>query len=230
MSRTPDRIPPVLLLGASGATGTIVAQELRQRSRAVIAAVRPGSKTAAGVPTEVVAGLYAPVLRALIDRYRTSEGLLVACVVGQRRRTRSPWSGLLSPPDLLTATMRSLVAAARPGMRIVAVSAHGVGDSWMRAGPVFRWLVRHSKLSIAFGDANGMEQALARSSIPFSIIRPVLLTNGRAREWESFAGSCGSFASVARSAVADAVIAKLEEPAGDHDVVSIRSAAKPRGT
>ncbi len=86
----------------------------------------------------------------------------------------------MSPPDL-TATVAQMLVEEMPRqnvLRLVAISAGGVGDSARHVNPIIGWLFRHSKIAASYRDLEHMEQILRDSKLCWHAVRPTTLTDG----------------------------------------------------
>lgn len=168
----------VVVLGAGGRTGTALVHAalaaghtVRAASRSVRAGQLPEAVEV--VPTD--GRDPEAVRRALAD----VDGVLVAVNV-MRSVEWNLWSPLANAPDTLSATVANVVAASPPGRRVVYVSAHGVGDSWARSGPLFRGMITWTRIGEAYADHARAEALLAASPLSWTVCRPMILTPGPA--------------------------------------------------
>ncbi|MCB9687071.1 MAG: NAD(P)H-binding protein [Alphaproteobacteria bacterium] len=189
----------VLVLGATGGVGRELVTQAVERGHEVTALVR-GEASLPPAVRVIRAGVLAP--GALADAVRERPTVLSA--LGQRRAHPFPWSPLRSPPDLGARWARLLVDAARDlgRLRVVAVSAAGVGDSAPQMNVVMRGLVATSTIGVAYRDLAEMERILLGADLDVTCVRPVTLTNGprtgRVQEVDAF----GLTASISRADVA----------------------------
>jgi uncharacterized protein YbjT (DUF2867 family) len=171
----------LLVLGASGGCGRHVVRHALARGHAVTALVRAETAYEAPVGAVVVRGdvLDTVVIAAAL---RGCDAV-ISCLGIRRHWPRNPWSRLLSPPDFTSRAAASLVAAMRNASveRVLAISAAGVADSAPRMSRVLRWLFGHSQIGAAYRDLAAMEAVYSASGLDWTAVRPVTLTNGRAR-------------------------------------------------
>jgi uncharacterized protein YbjT (DUF2867 family) len=153
----------LLMLGASGGIGRWAVQLASAKGHRVRALVRPGTAYEAPPEVEVLRG--EALDRGVLEDAVAGSDAVVSCL-GQRRAGPSPWSALLSPPDLLTRVTPALIAAMRRAgvRRLVAVSAGGVAESIQQLTAPTRWLVRQGQIGVAYRALAAMEQALAASA------------------------------------------------------------------
>ena len=219
----------VLLTGATGLTGQQVLARAAHRGIEVTAVVRPGSANASALASfdgpVVIADPFDP--EALAPHVRGHD--VVVCAVGQNRRTRSPWSRLVSPPDTITRAARALATAADRGdVRLgVLLSANGVADSREQTSTAFRWLVDHSNLRHAFEDSATAERAVHTARAPWVVLRPTLL-GGRSAGWQDLDRVAGLRTTISRTDVADAVLAAAASSTAHHRTASITAARRSR--
>jgi putative NADH-flavin reductase len=191
----------LLVLGASGGCGGHVVRQALAAGHAVTAIVRPSTVYAAPPGAVVVRD---DVLRdGAIAAVARGHDAVISCLGIRRRRPRNPWSRLISPPDFTSRTAAAIVAAMRAARieRVLAISAAGVADSAPRMSWLLRFLFAHSRVGDAYRDLAAMEDVYARSALDWIAVRPVTLTNRRARavgEIDRF----GLAATISREAVA----------------------------
>src|SRR5215213_4747515 len=130
----------LLVLGASGATGSWLVRVAAQAGHQVTALIRPSTPFDAPPGVRVVRGevLDAAVLASVVGG---QDG--VASCLGQRRSGRNPWAALRSPPDLMSRVASLLVPTltAAGVTRVVVISAGGVAESITQLSMPVRWLV-----------------------------------------------------------------------------------------
>jgi uncharacterized protein YbjT (DUF2867 family) len=217
----------VLLIGATGLTGQQVLARARHRRIEVTAVVRPGSTSrvtrwSTDVPVVVADPLDPDALAPHVPGHD-----VVVCAVGQHRRTRSPWSRLVSPADTITRAATALAAVAdRDDVRAgVLVSANGVADSRDQTSTTFQRLVDHSNLRHAFADSAAAERVVQAARTPWVVLRPTLL-GGRAERWQELDRVAGLRTTISRRGVADAILDVAASTATHPATMSI-TAARP---
>jgi putative NADH-flavin reductase len=94
----------------------------------------------------------------------------VVCTVGVLERR---------PNTILSDGTRNLlkVAAEEEIRRVLVVTTLGLGDTRDQAHPLFRYLVR-PVIRHSFADKERQEQAVMRSDLDWTLVRPAALTNG----------------------------------------------------
>lgn len=200
----------LVVFGASGDSGRVLVAEALAAGHTVTAFARNPAAAALPDAARAIAG---DVLDAETVAAAIAGQDVVVSAIGHRRKTRSPFSEQLSPPDLFTRGLDHMIDGMRRHnvRRLLIVGVHGAGDSRARTGWLYRWLVEKTNIGIALADSNVMEQRVAASGLDWLIARPVSLTNGigngkpRVRE-----GKVSSFASIARADVARYLIAHVD--------------------
>lgn len=195
----------ILILGATGRTGSQVVLEALQRGHHVTALVRTPSALddlAAKLPgsqrsnLSVVQGsplISADVASAVAAAAPTPGAqLAVISALNPRRTSENPWAAphpTDSPPrmmaDSIANVLSALSGAAAAGQwaerpKVVYVSAIGVGESSRNAHWVLRALVGHSNVRLTYEDHDAAEAELrgAGDGVRWVVLRPGRLTEG----------------------------------------------------
>ena len=199
----------LLVVGATGRTGRHVVTQAMERGHRVRALAR--SVRADALPAGAVA-LPGSVLdpELVRDAVHGVDAIVVALSM-VRSNPNNPWSRITTPPDLHPKAASLLTSAAAPTTRYVSLSAHGVGTSSARAGWMFMGLVHASNIGVAYRALARAEAVIARSELPWTVVRPTRLTNGPGRGlWRFPEERLGSRASIDRRDVAAALIRLAE--------------------
>lgn len=198
----------LLILGASGGVGRQLVAQAVGAGHQVTALVRDSSdwRAPSGITTERGEVLQAGVLDRLVPGHDA-----VLSALGQRRVNLIPWSRLLSPPDLMQQVVRLLIPAMESAevRRLLVVSAAGVGDSAPAMNPAITALVRSSKIGTAYADLHAMEQRLHATTLDWTALRPVTLSNGRRTGRARIVERFGMTSVISRADVADWMLAHL---------------------
>jgi uncharacterized protein YbjT (DUF2867 family) len=169
----------LVVFGASGATGRHLGSLAAAAGWSVRAFVRSEEARGrvGGAQESVVGDPTDPAVVA--DAIRGADA--VAVCLGISRRTRSPFAPLVSPPDLTSRAVASILQAMqREGVRrIVYVSAYGAGDSWLRIPWWGRAFLRLSKVRYSMADHTRSERLLSGSGTDWTALRPMLLDDTR---------------------------------------------------
>lgn len=201
----------LLVLGASGATGSWLTRLATQAGHEVTALVRPGSPF---VPPAGVRLVRDEVLDpATLASALEGQGAVASCL-GIRRASKAPWSALLSPPDFMTRVAALLVPAmTHTGVRrVVAISAGGVAESITQCSGVIRWLTGAGSVGAAYRDLAEMERQLSASRLDWLAVRPVTLMNGPPTGYAAKVDRYGLFSIVRRADVAAWMLGALARP------------------
>jgi putative NADH-flavin reductase len=160
----------LVILGATGKTGSLLVDQAIDRGHEVVAYVRRPDALAERAGLRVVGGELSdePELRSALDGADA-----VLCAIGP-----TGVSGLIGA-DLMQRTLPVISAAmtASGVRRLVLLSAWGVGDTAASAGLVAKVAFRTAVRSL-FHDKEIAEAALAATGLDVTTVYPVSLTNG----------------------------------------------------
>ncbi|MFZ4564785.1 MAG: NAD(P)-dependent oxidoreductase [Bacteroidales bacterium] len=210
----------ILVLGATGRTGSIVASKAIGRGHQVTAIVRdkrkgtlPGVKFIEGFPTD------GPLLN------NTLAGIDVVVVsLNINRTSDNPFARVVSPLTLISDTVSALIPAMEQNnvKRIITVSASGVGDSWKDMPLIARLFLRYSNIWKAYQDHHRQEQLLMKSNMAWTIVRPVMLNN---KETENYQASIGKpkGSGISRAGVAKFILDAIESEKYARECVTLSS-------
>ena len=156
-----------LLLGATGATGTLFVKRATAAGHEVVAFVRDASKITPADRLTVIEGDVrdAP---ALTEAMRGIDAVVSTLGLGKVK----------DPGNLIADTTRALVRAAEDSgtKRVLIMSAFGVGDSLAKAS-AFARVLYNSGGKAPFADKAAGERILTASGLDWTLAYPVLLTN-----------------------------------------------------
>lgn len=221
----------ILILGATGRTGTQVVLEALQRGHNVTVLVRTPSaldELTSKLPDAQKANLTvvkgsplssADVTNAISTAAPTPNSkLAVISALNSRRTSENPWAAphpTDSPPRMMAdsiANVLSVLSKTTAGWadkpKVVYVSAIGVGKSSPNAHWVLRTLIGHSNVKLTYEDHDAAEAELreAGEGVKWVVLRPGRLTEGddkkQAKVWPAEKGMVGMTASISRGAVA----------------------------
>jgi hypothetical protein len=100
------------------------------------------------------------------------------------RNSDWPWSGLRSPKDFLSQTMKNIIALA-PGHgidRIIFTSAWGVAETKKDVPAWFRWFIDNSNVKYPYGDHERQEALVRQSSLGWTSARLAGLTDSKKKK------------------------------------------------
>ncbi len=160
----------ILVFGATGATGQQVVRQAVSQGHEATAFVRnPGALPITDGRLRVVAGDTTRDESKITEVVRGQD--VVVSALGRRNSFRSD--------HLISRSMRAIVPSMeRAGVRrLILVSALGVGES-RRDAPLIPRIMYRVLLSDIFNDKEAAEHGVRRSSLDWTIVYPVLLTDG----------------------------------------------------
>jgi putative NADH-flavin reductase len=194
----------ILVLGATGGTGREVVTQALGRGHDVTVLVRDPSRLPAADRVRVITG-----------DLRADPEVLRAAVAGQDAVVSALGVGnSLKSHGLITYAVPALVQAmTTAGVgRLVFTSAYGVGDTW-RDAPLLPRIVMRLLLRDLYADKAAGETLLRQSTINWTLVHPVTLTNGprtgRTQHGERLALS--GFPRISRADVAEFLLAQLDD-------------------
>ncbi|ORY31361.1 hypothetical protein BCR39DRAFT_89935 [Naematelia encephala] len=226
----------ILILGATGRTGHLVLLESLRRGHAVTALVRNPSSlddltstlplTQKSNLTLVIGSPLDPsdVLNAINTASSSSNNnnsqLVVISTLNSRRTSESPWAQphpTDSPPRMMADSISNVLSAFSTSkhdgsIKVIHVSAIGVGKSTVNAHWLLRTLIAHSNIKLTYDDHFQVEEELKAAGngtgnkVKWVIVRPGRLTEGddgnKAKVWPAEKGMVGMTAKCSRGAVA----------------------------
>ena len=169
----------ILLLGATGRTGRLLLEQALERGHIVHALVRDKQR----IPFQKYNLLLfegSPSDKISLEKAIAGCEAVIS-VLNISRKNEFPWSGLRTPKDFLSATMKNIIELAEKNniRRVVFTSAWGVNESKKDLPSWFRWLVDHSSLRYPYRDHERQEELIKGSDMQWTAIRPVFLTNSK---------------------------------------------------
>jgi len=197
--------PKILLLGATGPTGRLIASQALARGYDVSVLVRSAEKARDLEGATVIVGdaRDETVLRqALKGR---------DAVVSALGTPASPFRAV----TLLSTATRALVNAmkAEQVSRLVAITGMGAGDSARHGGLVFDNLIFPLLLRKVYADKNRQEAVIRQSGLDWVLVRPTILNNkpgrGSVRALTDLSGYHGG--TISRADVASFVLDQVRD-------------------
>ncbi|UOG74559.1 SDR family oxidoreductase [Hymenobacter tibetensis] len=172
----------ILLYGATGRTGRLIAEYALQQGYAVTVLVRNLDKLAITSPhLTVIQG--SPT--NLADVRRAMPGCdAVLSALSALSESESFLRKRIVPPHTLATTMRHTIQVMEEQglQRIVTLSSIGAGDSRPYAPWYMRLIIRLTNFKLVFADHNQQETLLRQSTLEWVIARPVALNNNAPRQ------------------------------------------------
>lgn len=196
----------LLIIGASRGIGKALLQEgLKEDHRIRVLARYPEKITAADANVEIVKGDVRD-LEAVQDAAREVD-VICSCI-------GVPIT--FKPVDLFSvaATTLAAVAAQQPGLKLIAVTGIGAGDSKGHGGFLYDSIFKPLFLKTIYQDKDREEQIIRESSADWLIVRPAALTNGpRTGKYRILTELEGVVAKrISRRDVADFMLAEMVRP------------------
>lgn len=207
----------LLVFGATGATGQqIVMQGLQQGHELTVFVRNPAKLTFRDDRLRVVVGSVPEDADAISAAVRGQDAVISA--LGVRNSLKSG--------NLISRAMRTIVPAMerQAVRRLIFTSGFGVGDT-RRDAPLLPRIMYRVLLTDIFADKADAEHYLRESSLDWTLVYPVLLTNGpitgqyRVGERLSLRG----LPMISRADVADFILKQLQDPAYVRKGVAISS-------
>lgn len=163
----------LVVLGASGETGTQIMEQAHVFGHEAVGLVRANSNAPSGRQWHRMSDLLD--VQALARELEGADAVFVT--LGIRRRARSLFAPLVSPPDVCRTAVAALVPAMRKAgvKRVIYLSAFGVGADWKKLPWWARFIIRSSPTRFSYEDHAAAEALLAGSDLAWTIIRPTML-------------------------------------------------------
>ena len=201
------RTGKIVVFGPTGATGReIVSQALAQGHEVTAFARSPAKLAAAGDRWRVVTGSVTEDADKVAQAVRGQDAVISALGRGNS----------LSSQNLISRSVRVIVAAMHSEgvRRLIFVSAFGVGES-RRDAPLLPRIMYRLFLGRLFADKAAADDYLRRSDLDWTLVYPVLLTNGpatgRYRVGERL--RLGALPKISRADVAAFILTQLDDTA-----------------
>jgi putative NADH-flavin reductase len=160
----------IVILGAAGRTGRLVVEQALTRGDEVVAYVRNPQGIAANPGLEIVVGQLSD-LRALRAAINGADAVLVCLGTHGKRMKKNV--------DLMQKNVPSIIKAMKETgvLRLVLVSAYGVGETARTAGLIAR-VVYKTVVGAIYKDKERSEALLPGSGLKWTSVYPVILTDG----------------------------------------------------
>ncbi|KAF2720239.1 NAD(P)-binding protein [Polychaeton citri CBS 116435] len=172
----------VLILGASGRTGTRVVAQALSQSHTVTALVRNPSTVASQPNLTLIQGT--PLDRAAIGVAFTSAPQddpirAVVVALATSRESDNPWSKPTSPRFFIRDSVQNTIAVMKENgvSRIVVMAAFGTGKSWAQLSAVVKAMFKWSNMSLQMEDHNAVDEVLRGEGkwLQWTVARPTML-------------------------------------------------------
>ncbi|ADE11169.1 NAD(P)-dependent oxidoreductase [Sideroxydans lithotrophicus] len=168
----------ILLLGATGRTGSLALEYALSQGLEVAALVR--RPQAISVKSEKLTVIEGSPLNENDVRKALTGCDAVVSALNNNRTSDNPWAKRLSPSLFMTNSIRNCLSAMKEHgtRRIVVLSSIGVNESFDDAVFFMRWLIRNTNLQYTFQDHDAQESELRRSGLDWTAVRAAGLNNG----------------------------------------------------
>ena len=169
----------ILILGATGRTGRELLDQALKAGISVHALVRDIDKV------KITSRNLKLFESKKLDRTALRLAMLgcdaVLSTLNISRKSEFPWSGLRTPKDFLSNTLRNVleVAGELHINRIILTTAWGVNETKKDIPGWFRFFIDYSNVGAAYRDHEIQERLLAASPTDWTAVRPVGLTNSK---------------------------------------------------
>jgi putative NADH-flavin reductase len=165
----------ILILGITGRTGSLVAAEAIKRGHKVVGIARDRSKVAVK-EAEIIEGTpydYGTVQKA-IDGCDS-----VISTLNIYPQTQGLFGKIKTPLDSMSLSIKNtVILMEEKGIkRIVVMTALGVGNSIKQLPGFYSFLVKVTNIKHAYTDHDRQEKVLEKSSLDWTVVRPVGLTD-----------------------------------------------------
>ena len=196
----------LLIIGASRGIGKALLQEaLKDNHRVRVLARYPEKIAAADAGLEIVKGDVRD--REAVQEAARDMDVICSCI-------GVPIT--FKPVDLFSIAAANLVAVAtrQPGLKLIAVTGIGAGDSKGHGGFLYDSIFKPLFLKTIYQDKDREEQIIRNSSADWLIVRPAALTNGpRTGNYRILTELEGVVAKrISRLDVADFLLAEMARP------------------
>jgi len=167
----------ILILGATGRTGNLLLKEAINGGYVINVLLRDKSKLQITSPLLTVYEGTPLDKEALLPAMQGCDAILSTLNIS--RTSDFPWAPLRSPENLLSASIKNVIELASQLniKRIIITTAWGVNETKKDLPGWFRWLIDHSSISYPYRDHERQEDLLKQSTLNWTFVRPVGLTN-----------------------------------------------------
>ncbi len=171
----------ILLLGSTGRTGRLVLRQCIVAGHTVSCLARKSNR----IPKHDAVTVFEGSPTNKIDLEKALEGCdAVINVLNISRTSDFPWAKIRTPEDFLSKTMTLLISVTNQKniKRLVVCSAWGVAETKGDLPGWFRWFIDNSNIGKAYADHERQEQLIEASTLDWTIVRPVGLTNSKRKQ------------------------------------------------
>lgn len=165
----------LLILGITGRTGTLVADEAIRRGHKVIGIARDSARVKVE-NAEIINGT--PYDNEIVRKAITGCDAVIS-TLNVFRESQSLFGKIKTPLDIMSVSIKNTInAMEEKGIsRIVVMTALGVGETAKQLPAFFTFLLKISNIKHAYTDHAEQEKLLEKSTLDWTIVRPVGLTD-----------------------------------------------------
>ena len=201
----------ILILGITGRTGRLAAEEAIKRGHKVVGIARvPEKVTVKGA--EIVEGT--PYNPEIVKKSINGCDAVIS-TLSLFPRSQSLFGKIRTPLDSMSVSMiNTVISMQELGInRIVLMTAIGVGDSARELPGFFSFLIRISNIKYSYADHDVQEKILESSDLEWTVVRPVGLNdkNGNLSILSNINGVGKIKSMISRNAVAHFMLDCIEK-------------------
>ncbi|KAH7370926.1 hypothetical protein BKA65DRAFT_26337 [Rhexocercosporidium sp. MPI-PUGE-AT-0058] len=175
----------LLIIGGSGRTGKLLIQAALQAKYTITALVRNPASLTPSLGLSIVQGSpekTTDISTAISSSPVKPDAVIVA--LASLRKTDSPFSAPVSSPTFMTDVHILLLAEMKKSgiLRLITISAFGVGDSNESLIWPMRMLMNRSPMAVGVKDHEGVEEVVRRAGkddgLRWTLVKPCMLAGG----------------------------------------------------
>ncbi|KAI5194200.1 hypothetical protein E4T39_08729 [Aureobasidium subglaciale] len=176
---TPNKLPHILLIGATGRTGRLILTSALHRGHKITALIRPSSSLPSAQNLSILHG--SPLLSSdILSALSTITGpKVIISTLGQTRTSGNPFAATTSPPLFMSASATAVVEAIRSSsanvQKVIVMSMFGTGSSWQNLNFLMRAVMQVSNMKQTLEDQNAVDVVVKGSGVSFVMPRPAML-------------------------------------------------------
>lgn len=176
---TNSNLPDILLIGATGRTGSLVLSSALRRGHKVVALIRPSSSLPPQSNLTISQG--SPLDNSAISTALslTTGPVVIISTLGQTRTSGNPFAAITSPPlfmsESITAVIAAVKASDRKVIRVIVMSMFGAGSSFANLNFLMRPVMLYSNMKQSIDDQDEVDRIVKQSGLTYVMPRPAML-------------------------------------------------------
>jgi putative NADH-flavin reductase len=181
----------ILLIGANGRVGSQILAEALSKNHTVTALLRNPSALTPQPSLTIVGGTplkESDIILAIESSPAPIEVVITA--LNSPRKSGSPFSAAVGPPDFMEASYKNLLSAMKTHgiKKIVTLSAFGVGASNPNVFLPIRHILNKSNVAIGHRDHEKVEELLKTegTAMEWTVVKPAMLSEGEQKEVKTY--------------------------------------------